>query len=196
MARYGNISTPYKETDSPNPVDPYGVSKLAAENILKISAGDWSSDTILRIVATENDPNNLLGQVVTQTVDEANNIEVASASVESVLQLQEGETTVYQLILNVASIDGTFVSGAEVTGIDNSDADTSIAGTVQPILIGATVTEGSAGYTTDDTVTITSATGQNALISIVDVGSGEIEQVIIDNPGSNYSVGDLSLIHI
>ncbi len=160
------------------------------ENILKISAGDWSSDTVLRIVATENDPNNLLGQVVTQTVDEANNIEVASASVESVLQLQEGETTVYQLILNVASIDGTFVSGAEVTGIDNSDADTSIAGTVQPILIGATVTEGSAGYTTDDTVTITSATGQNALISIVDVGSGEIEQVIIDNPGSNYSVGD------
>ena len=36
MARYGNISTPYKETDIPNPVDPYGVSKLAAENILKI----------------------------------------------------------------------------------------------------------------------------------------------------------------
>tara|TARA_B100000401_G_C52733182_1_gene684589 strand:+ start:54 stop:1058 length:1005 start_codon:yes stop_codon:yes gene_type:complete len=36
MARYGNISTPYKETDIPKPVDPYGVSKLAAENILKI----------------------------------------------------------------------------------------------------------------------------------------------------------------
>ncbi len=36
MARYGNISTPFKESDTPNPVDPYGVSKLAAENILKI----------------------------------------------------------------------------------------------------------------------------------------------------------------
>ena len=36
MARYGNISTPFKESDIPNPVDPYGVSKLAAENILKI----------------------------------------------------------------------------------------------------------------------------------------------------------------
>tara|TARA_B100001175_G_scaffold312797_1_gene319387 strand:+ start:53 stop:1057 length:1005 start_codon:yes stop_codon:yes gene_type:complete len=36
MARYGNISTPYKEIDTPKPVDPYGVSKLAAENILKI----------------------------------------------------------------------------------------------------------------------------------------------------------------
>ena len=36
MARYGNLLTPYKETDIPQPVDPYGVSKLAAENILKI----------------------------------------------------------------------------------------------------------------------------------------------------------------
>ena len=36
MARYGNISTPFRETDIVNPVDPYGVSKVAAENILKI----------------------------------------------------------------------------------------------------------------------------------------------------------------
>jgi len=36
MARYGDISTPFKETDQINPVDPYGVSKVAAENILKI----------------------------------------------------------------------------------------------------------------------------------------------------------------
>ena len=36
MARYGHIKAPFKETDIPNPVDPYGVSKLAAENILKI----------------------------------------------------------------------------------------------------------------------------------------------------------------
>ena len=36
MARYGNISIPFKETDKVNPVDPYGVSKVAAENILEI----------------------------------------------------------------------------------------------------------------------------------------------------------------
>jgi len=160
------------------------------ENILKISAGDWSSDTVLRVVATENNPNNLVGQTVTQTVNVGLDHGVASANVETILQLQEGETTVYQLILNVASIEGTFISGAEVTGIDNTDADTPISATVQPVLIGADVTEGAAGYTTDDTVTISSATGQNALISIVDVGSGEIGQIVIDNPGSNYTVGD------
>ena len=36
MARYGDILPPFKETDKVNPVDPYGVSKVAAENILKI----------------------------------------------------------------------------------------------------------------------------------------------------------------
>ncbi len=36
MARYGNIKMPFKEDDTPNPIDPYGVSKLAAEKILKI----------------------------------------------------------------------------------------------------------------------------------------------------------------
>jgi len=36
MARYGNIQIPYKEDDILKPVDPYGVSKVAAENILKI----------------------------------------------------------------------------------------------------------------------------------------------------------------
>lgn len=36
MARYGHGSPPFNEDDAAIPVDPYGVSKLAAENILKI----------------------------------------------------------------------------------------------------------------------------------------------------------------
>jgi len=36
MARYGDAKSPFSENDIVNPVDPYGVSKVAAENILKI----------------------------------------------------------------------------------------------------------------------------------------------------------------
>jgi UDP-glucose 4-epimerase len=36
MARYGNIKIPFYEDDLLNPVDPYGVSKVASEKILKI----------------------------------------------------------------------------------------------------------------------------------------------------------------
>ncbi len=149
------------------------------ENILKVSAGDWSSDTVIRVVATENNPANWVGQTVTQTVNVGLGHAVATAAVESILQLQEGETTVYQLILNVASIDGTFVAGAEVSGIDNTDVDTSITATVQSILVGATVTEGSAGYTIEDTVAVSSASGKDALISIVDVGSVKLTKLLL-----------------
>ena len=34
MASYGKIKQPFFEEDTPNPVDPYGISKLAAEKIL------------------------------------------------------------------------------------------------------------------------------------------------------------------
>ena len=36
MARYGDVETPFFEEQKVRPVDPYGVSKLAAENTLKI----------------------------------------------------------------------------------------------------------------------------------------------------------------
>lgn len=36
MARYGNIDVPFHEFDSPKPTDPYGVAKLAGEEVLKI----------------------------------------------------------------------------------------------------------------------------------------------------------------
>lgn len=36
MARYGNIQTPFKEHDAPNPVDPYGMAKLQAEQQLNL----------------------------------------------------------------------------------------------------------------------------------------------------------------
>jgi len=38
MARYGNEEYPFKETQRPSPVDPYGIAKVAVEDILKILA--------------------------------------------------------------------------------------------------------------------------------------------------------------
>lgn len=35
MARYGHIKQPFYEIDIPNPVDPYGIAKLAAEKVLE-----------------------------------------------------------------------------------------------------------------------------------------------------------------
>jgi len=159
------------------------------DNVLKISAGEWTTATVLRIVATQGDPTNLAGQTITQTVDVDLGAEASTVVVESVLQFQEGATTVFELILNVPSIDGTFISGATVTGVDNVNADLAIAGTIQSIITGANVTDGGSFYTTNDVVTTSSLVGEKAEISIVDVSPGSVEEVAIDNPGTGYSIG-------
>jgi len=38
MARYGNQKTPFDENMDPKPEDPYGIAKVAGENILKVLA--------------------------------------------------------------------------------------------------------------------------------------------------------------
>ena len=35
MARYGDQTAPFTEDMKPNPVDPYAISKVAAEEVLK-----------------------------------------------------------------------------------------------------------------------------------------------------------------
>ena len=159
------------------------------DNVLKISAGEWTTATVLRIVGTQGNPTNLTGQTITQTVDTDLGTEAATATIETVLQFQEGAVTVSELVLNVDSIDGTFVSGGEVTGVDNTNVDLAIAGTVQSIITDASVTDGGSFYTTGDVVTATSLTGEKGEITIVDVSPGSVEEVAIDNPGSGYSVG-------
>ena len=159
------------------------------DNLLKISAGDWTSDTIIRVVATAGNPTNLTGQIITQDADNGLGADEATAVVESILSTQEGETTVYQLLLNLDTIDGTFVSGATISAIDNTDADQAITGIVQSIITEANVTDGGSVYTTSDLVSIASDQGEQAQIDIVDVGSGSLQEIIIDNPGSGYEVG-------
>ena len=55
MARYGNVKPPFREDQEVNPVDPYGVSKLAAENTLKILSKTHNIEYNIAI------PHNIIG---------------------------------------------------------------------------------------------------------------------------------------
>ena len=55
MARYGNARIPYEEHIEPKPVDPYGVSKVAAENILKILSNTHKFEYNIAV------PHNIIG---------------------------------------------------------------------------------------------------------------------------------------
>ena len=56
MARYGEIKPPFYESQTPKPVDPYGVSKLASEEILKILCDTHGLEYNIAV------PHNVIGQ--------------------------------------------------------------------------------------------------------------------------------------
>ena len=80
MARYGKISPPFKETDEVQPVDPYGVSKVAAENILKILSKTHGMEFNIAV------PHNIIGPK--QKYDDPFR-NVASIMVNMILQNRE-----------------------------------------------------------------------------------------------------------
>jgi len=55
MARYGKNKIPYTEDQLPEPVDPYGVAKVAAENILKILSNTHNIEYNIAV------PHNIIG---------------------------------------------------------------------------------------------------------------------------------------
>lgn len=55
MARYGDVKIPFKEDGNLNPVDPYGVSKVAAEKILKILSDTYGIEYNIAV------PHNIIG---------------------------------------------------------------------------------------------------------------------------------------
>ena len=55
MARYGSINTPYTEDMTPRPQDPYGISKLAAEHMLKNLCETHGMDYVIAV------PHNIIG---------------------------------------------------------------------------------------------------------------------------------------
>ena len=55
MARYGDVKIPFSENQNLNPQDPYGVSKLAAEQVLKILANSHGIEYNIAV------PHNIIG---------------------------------------------------------------------------------------------------------------------------------------
>lgn len=55
MARYGNQEFPYKETQRPAPVDPYGIAKVAGEEVLKCIAELNDMEWVIAV------PHNIVG---------------------------------------------------------------------------------------------------------------------------------------
>ena len=155
------------------------------DNMLRVSDGQWSTDKIIRITEDGlSDFNNAIGQLV---VGETSG---ATALLATVIKFREGATQIAELNLDANSVSGTFVAGETVTTVDTT-LDLEISGTVKSIVTDIDVTVGGAYYTFNDSVFVTGGGGNDAAAARVETtATGSIDEIMIEDGGSGYSVGD------
>ena len=153
------------------------------EQMLKASDGQFDSLKVLRVIATVGDATLLVGRTITGQTSKA------TAIIENTSTFQIGASTVTQLILNADSIQGTFTVGEEVQGTTSDTDDYFIKANITGIPGTKNITNDGSLNTTTDTITLT-AGGTGALFQIEDIGPGKITEIVIDNKGTGYEVGD------
>jgi len=154
------------------------------EQILKASDGQWDTQKVLRAVATTGNTVNLVGRTIT------GQLSGATAIVESVRKFILGAKEISEFIINNDTYDGTFVIGEQITGTETDADDYFIKANITGIPGTKTVTNDGNLYTTADLITINGG-GVGASLTINDVGTGGISEIIIDDNGSGYTVGDV-----
>src|SRR5210317_894869 len=165
--------------------------RFPKENILRASDGKWDTERVIRCleVGTSN-ATHLIGQVITQANDPGDiNINEATAIVENVFKYEIGGETVVELVLGESSITGTFITGQNITGTDNTDEDILVTCTIQGIIATKTITNDGAFYNEGDTVSVAGG-GNDAIIQVNAIGSGSISEVVVDGGGTGYEIGD------
>jgi len=153
------------------------------EQILRISDGKYDTLKVMRAIADIGDTTELVGRTITGADSKA------YAIVENVAQYQIGADTVTEFILNNDSIQGTFQILEQIQGSASDTDDWYIKATVTGIPGTKTLTNDGSLNTIADTVAVT-AGGVGAIFNIDEIGSGGLTEIVINNKGLNYAVGD------
>lgn len=158
------------------------------DNIIRASDGVWSTDKIMRVIENgTSNFNNLIGQRI-YTKDSTDTI-VSSAIVATVVKFREGASLIAELNLDENSINGSFSSGEIIYGVD-SELDLEISATIKSIVTNSTLNSSGFYYTAGDPVNVEILGSQTAAARVDTIGSGTIDEILIDNGGSGYTLSD------
>ena len=151
--------------------------------MLRVSDGQWDTQKVLRAIAITGDTTNLVGREITGSTTGA------TAIIESIKKFVIANKEVSEFVLNINSMTGTFQIGEEITGTASDTDDFFIKADITGIPGTKTITNDGNLYATGDFLTV-SGGGVGADIAISAIGSGSVSEIVIDNAGTGYSVGD------
>ena len=156
------------------------------EQMLRVSDGKFTSKRILRAFQVEGETLNLVGRKITGKASGA------TAIIEDVNKFSVGINTVSEFTLSADrqnSLQGNFIVGELITGTSTDDDDALIKATITGIPVSHPITNPGVLHSEGERVNIIGG-GEGAIIQTRSISAGNISEIIIDNPGIGYSIGD------
>ena len=156
------------------------------ERMLRLSDGKWNKKTVIRC---ENQPGSdgseVIGQILTGETSGA------TCFVIDALVFTQGSNSITEFQILQSSLQGTFTEG-EILKADTVTSKVEMKFTIQKIITGSTINKTGILHSTNDSITLDSSYGNNSAdIQVDQVSVGSVDEVIIDDVGSNYRIGDV-----
>ena len=153
--------------------------------MLKASKGNWSQPTIMRLAANGgSDANDIVGQTITGVTSGATSVVLDS------IVFSQGSISVSQIEVDPDLTTGTFQTGETVTVTSNT-ADSIMSFVIKSFITGSTIDRSGILYKPNDALNTDVTVGNGrADIEVEEISSGGISEVIIDDRGQDYKIGD------
>jgi len=157
--------------------------QFPTDQMLRVSDGVWSVRNVMRVNPVNGSATELIGQTITGQTSFATAIVTASVS------FREAGNNVIELELDPATIDGTFQENELVFGT-STITDSIVSFRPYSILVDTTVSNGGSYYTADQTINLASGGSNTATAKVQNVTRGVVDEIIVDDAGQNYAVGE------
>ena len=159
------------------------VIEYPTDQMLRVSDGKWTVKNIMRAQPVNGSTSELIGQTITGQTSSATAIIVSSVS------FREANKDVLEIELDPSTITGTFQEGETVVGV-STVSDQTVSFLTYGILTGLSVSNNGAYYTADQTVNLSATGSETATAKVQTVSRGIVDEIVIDDAGQNYKVGD------
>ena len=159
-----------------------------AKYMMRLSDGKWENPLAIRCTSDSQGatPSEMAGQVVTGASSGT------TAQIIAVSQFNQGTDSIVEFTLRRDSVLGTGFSPSETISGYSPTNDYSMQFTIQGIVLDITTGDfGGILYSNGDTITLDPQIGNGvATANISQVATGSISDIIIDDVGTGYNVGD------
>ena len=156
------------------------------EHMMRVSNADWTQETTLRVIPIGGSNGN---EIVNQLITGGSS--GATAIVESAVTTQQQNESFNDSVtsLQISNINGTFTDDETITAV-STERDVTVSFTVKGIVADTSVTNDGILHSDTEAVEIEQIGNAFATLVVDGISEGSVSEVIVDDVGTSYEVGD------